>query len=47
MITIFGEKVGVFLINQCYDQIFAQVSFDLSQKRHVFRHFLVKEFKKS
>jgi hypothetical protein len=21
--TIFGEKIGVFLKNQCYDQIFA------------------------
>jgi hypothetical protein len=23
MITIFGEKIGVFLKNQCYDQNFA------------------------
>jgi hypothetical protein len=22
MITIFGEKIGVFLKNQCYDHIF-------------------------
>jgi hypothetical protein len=22
-LTIFGEKIGVFLKNQCYDQIFA------------------------
>jgi hypothetical protein len=31
-LTIFGEKNGVFLKNQCYDQNFASYSFVLSQK---------------
>jgi hypothetical protein len=39
MITIFGEKIGVFLKNQCCDQIFAQFSFVLSQKRQFFADF--------
>jgi hypothetical protein len=26
IITSFGEKIGVFLINQCYDQIFEKVA---------------------
>jgi hypothetical protein len=43
-ITIFGEKMGVFLKNQCYDQNFAQFSFVLSQKRQFFRIFLAKIF---
>jgi hypothetical protein len=30
---IFGEKIGVFLKHQCYDQIFAKLSSVLSQKR--------------
>jgi hypothetical protein len=29
---IFGETIGVFLKNQYYDQILAQLSFDLSKK---------------
>jgi hypothetical protein len=40
MITVFGDfrqfsakKIGVFIKTQCYDQIFAQSSFVLSQKR--------------
>jgi hypothetical protein len=36
MFTIFGEKIGVFLKKQCYDQIFALFSFVLSQKRDFF-----------
>jgi hypothetical protein len=38
-LTIFGEKIGVFLKNQCYDQLFKQLSFVLSQKRPFFRRF--------
>jgi hypothetical protein len=34
---IFGEKFGVFLENQCYDQFFSKFSFVLSQKRQFFR----------
>jgi hypothetical protein len=34
--TIFGEKNGVFLKNQCYDQTFAQFSFVLSTKTPIF-----------
>jgi hypothetical protein len=30
---IFGEKIGVFLKYQCYDQIFSKFTFVLSQKR--------------
>jgi hypothetical protein len=30
------KKIGVFLKNQCYDQIFAQYSFVWSQKRQFF-----------
>jgi hypothetical protein len=37
--TIFGEKIGAFLKNQCYDQIYAYLSFVLSQKRHFLRQF--------
>jgi hypothetical protein len=32
----FRRKNGVFLKYQCYDQIFAQFSFELCQKRHFF-----------
>jgi hypothetical protein len=34
--TIFGEKNGVFLKNQCYDKIFANFRFVLSQKTPIF-----------
>jgi hypothetical protein len=44
MITIFcdfrqffGENIGVFLKNQCYDQFFSYFTFELSQKRQFFR----------
>jgi hypothetical protein len=36
-LPIFGEKIGVFLKNQCYDQNFAYFSFVLRQKRQIFR----------
>jgi hypothetical protein len=36
MITIFGEKIGVFLKYQCYDQLFSRFSFVLSQKCQFF-----------
>jgi hypothetical protein len=36
-LTIFCEKIGVFLKDQCYDQNFAYFSFVLSQKRQLFR----------
>jgi hypothetical protein len=38
-LTIFGEKIGVYLKNQCYDQIFEKFSFVLSQKHQFFRRF--------
>jgi hypothetical protein len=40
MITIFGEKIVVFLKNQCYDPLFAEFSSVLRQKRQFFRRFL-------
>jgi hypothetical protein len=36
MITIFGEKMGVFLKNQCYDQKYSKFSFVLSKKPSFF-----------
>jgi hypothetical protein len=38
-LTIFDEKNGVFLKNQCCDQNFAYFSFVLSQKRQFFAEF--------
>jgi hypothetical protein len=38
-LQIFGEKNGVFLKNQCYDQFFSKFGFVLSQKRHFFAKF--------
>jgi hypothetical protein len=32
-----GEKIGVFLKYQCYDQLFSKFCFVLSQKRQFFR----------
>jgi hypothetical protein len=39
-LTIFCEKIGVFLKNQCYDQILAYFISVLRQKRH-FRQKIV------
>jgi hypothetical protein len=36
ILSIFGEKIGVFLKNPYYDLNFAQFSFVLSQKRQFF-----------
>jgi hypothetical protein len=33
----FSAKIGVFLKNQCYDQIFSKTSCSLSKKRQYFR----------
>jgi hypothetical protein len=33
---IFGEKIGVFLKYQCYDQFFSKFGFVLSKKRQFF-----------
>jgi hypothetical protein len=45
-LPIFGEKIGVFLKNQCYDQNFAYFSFVSRQKRQFFLlNFLAKIFK--
>jgi hypothetical protein len=38
-LPIFGEKIGVFLKYQCYDQLFSKFSYVLSQKRHFFAKF--------
>jgi hypothetical protein len=47
-LTIFSEKIGVFLQNQCYDQNFVYFSFVLRQKTPIFPlNFLAKIFKKS
>jgi hypothetical protein len=47
-LTIFGEKIGVFLKYQCYDQLFSKFSFVLSQKRQFFsQNFSAKIFEKS
>jgi hypothetical protein len=55
MITIFcdfwqfsAKKIGVFLKNQCYDQIFAKTSCSLSKKTPIFSlNVSAKIFKKS
>jgi hypothetical protein len=40
MITIFGEKIGVFLKKQCYnDQILAKTSSSLSKKSNISAKF--------
>jgi hypothetical protein len=36
-LPFFGEKIGVFLKNQCYDHIFAKTCSSLSKKREYFR----------
>jgi hypothetical protein len=42
------KKIGVFLKNQCYDQVFANTSSSLSKKRQIFLlNFSAKIFKKS
>jgi hypothetical protein len=46
-LTIFGEKIGVFLKNQCYDQNFAYFSFVLSQKRQCFRRIFRRKYFKN
>jgi hypothetical protein len=43
-LTIFGEKIGGFLKNKCYDQNFAKFSFILSQKRQFFRWIFRRNF---
>jgi hypothetical protein len=35
-VPIFGEKIGVFLKNQCYDQYFSKTSSSLSKKTPIF-----------
>jgi hypothetical protein len=46
-LTIFGEKIGVFLKNQCYDQNFAYFSFVLSQKCQFFRQIFWRKYLKN
>jgi hypothetical protein len=36
-LPIFGENIGVFLKNQCYDQLFSKFGFLLRQNRQFFR----------
>jgi hypothetical protein len=38
-LPIFGENIGVFLKNQCYDRIFEKTSISLSKKRQFFDKF--------
>jgi hypothetical protein len=44
---MFGEKIGVFLKNQCYDQNFAYFSFVLSQQRQFFRRKIRRKYLKN
>jgi hypothetical protein len=46
-LTIFGEKIGVFLENQCYDQILAKASSSLGNKPQYFRQIFRREFFKN
>jgi hypothetical protein len=39
LLPIFGEKIGVCIKNQCYDQHFAYFSFVLSQNANFFAEF--------
>jgi hypothetical protein len=40
MSQIIGEKIGVFLKYQCYEQFFSKFSFVLSQNVNFFANFL-------
>jgi hypothetical protein len=42
-----AKKIGVFLINQCHDEIFAKFSFVLSQKRQFFRQIFWRKYFKN
>jgi hypothetical protein len=44
---ISGEKIGVFLKYQCYDQLFSKFSFVLSQKRQFFRKIFRRKYLKN
>jgi hypothetical protein len=46
-LTIFGEKIGVFLKKQCYDQNFELFAFVLSHKRHFFRKKNLRKYLKN
>jgi hypothetical protein len=46
-LPIFGEKNGVFLKNQCYDNIFAKNSSSLSKKRRFFRRKIRRKYLKN
>jgi hypothetical protein len=41
---IFGEKIGAFLKNHCYDQVFRKTSFSLSKKRQYFRQIFRRKY---
>jgi hypothetical protein len=43
-LQIFDEKIGVFLKNQCYDQIFTKSNRSLSKKRHHFRQIFRRKY---
>jgi hypothetical protein len=44
---IFGEKIGIFLKYQCYDELFSKSSFVLSQKRQFFRKNVWRKYLKN
>jgi hypothetical protein len=46
-LTIFGEKIGVFLKNQCYDQIFKKLALFSVKNANFLTNFSAKIFKKS
>jgi hypothetical protein len=46
-LPIFGEKNGIFLKYQCYDQLFSKFSFVSSQKRHFFRKIVWRKYLKN
>jgi hypothetical protein len=43
-LPIFGEKIGVFLKNQCYNHFFKKIGLVLSQKRQFFRKIFLQKY---
>jgi hypothetical protein len=46
-LPIFGEKIVVFLKNQCYDQSLAKTGCSLSKKRQHFRQMFWRKYLKN
>jgi hypothetical protein len=45
--TIFGEKIGVFPINQCYDQILNNLALFWVKNANIFAEIFCENFLKS